>query len=127
VPPPKYKSPVPTRSSSDILGTKDEVDLGKCHALLADRNRLENVLNSVDLGMLLLLVHECRTTMLKNAKRFTQQEVRSFSEDMAELSGERGPVSVKQQLSIISRMFRTYSFLKVVSSGVTFNVTRYNI
>lgn len=127
VPPPKYKSSAPTRSSSLFLETTDEVDLGKCHALVADRNRRENVLNSVDLGMLLLLVHECRSTMLKNARRFTQQEVRSFSEDMAELSGERGPVSVKQQLSIISRMFRTYSFLKVVSSGVTFNVTRYSI
>lgn len=127
VPPPKYKSPAPTRSSSDVLVTTDEVDFGKCHALVADRDRHENVLISVDLGMLLLLVHECRTTMLKNSRRFTLQEIRSFGEDMAELSGERGPVSVKQQLSIISRMFRTYSFLKVVSSGVTFNVTRYNI
>jgi hypothetical protein len=123
----QYRSTTPTYSLSDVLGTFDEVDYGRNHAL-TDKERQENVLNSsVDLGMLLLLAHECRTTMLKNSRRITQRDIRSFSEDLAELSGERGPVSVNQQLSIISRMFRTYSFLKVVSSGVTFNVTRYNL
>jgi hypothetical protein len=83
------------------------------------------VLSSDDLGMLMLLIHECRAIMLENRQRFSVQEFRSMAEDVAELSGERGPVSVKQQLSIISRMFRTYSFLKVVSSGVSINISRY--
>ena len=33
-------------------------------------------------------------------------------------STTQGAVSVEQQLYIIARMFRTYSFLKVISSGV---------
>jgi len=85
----------------------------------------ENVLNSDDLGMLMLLIHECRTIMLQNRRRFSLQEFRSMAEDLAELAGERGPVSVKQQLLIVSRMFRTYSFLKVVSSGVSLDISRY--
>ena len=63
--------------------------------------------------------------MLQNRRRFSLQEFRSMAEDLAELAGERGPVSVKQQLLIVSRMFRTYSFLKVVSSGVSLDISRY--
>lgn len=116
-------------SSSDMLrlrGDFYENETSKYQTSALDKEKQENVLNSVDLGMLLLLIHECRTAMLKNRRRFTKQEHRSMAEDLAELSGERGPVSVKQQLSIISRMFRTYSFLKVLSSGVTVDVSRYN-
>ena len=112
-------------SSSSLLGITQDIENEGKGQVLTTGEKQENVLNSDDLGMLLLLIHECRTTMFKNRKRFTQQELRSMAEDLAELSGERGPVSVKQQLSIISRMFRTYSFLKVVSSGVTVDVSRY--
>jgi len=47
-----------------------------------------------------------------------------MAEDLAELAGERGAVSVRQQLQIISRMCRTYPFLKVVSTGVPFDFSR---
>ena len=78
------------------------------------------VLNSDDLGMLMLLIHECRTILWQGRKRFSPQELQNVLEDLAELAGERGAVSVQQQLRIIARMCRTYSFLKVVSSGIPF-------
>jgi hypothetical protein len=68
-------------------------------------------LTSDDLGMLMLLVHECRVILWQDRKRFTRSALRNVSEDLAELAGERGAVSVQQQLRIISRMCRTYSFL----------------
>lgn len=79
----------------------------------------DNILSADDLGMLMLLVHECRIILYQDRRRFTRQELRNVSEDLAELAGERGAVSVKQQLRIISRMCRTYSFL---SSGNPFSV-----
>lgn len=69
------------------------------------------VLNSDDLGMLMLLVHEYRTILWKYRRRFTESELSNVSEDLAELTGEKGPVSVKQQLRIVDRMSRTYHFL----------------
>jgi len=84
--------------------------------------RANNVLSSDDLGMLMLLVHECRVILWQDRKRFSRSELRNVSEDLAELAGERGAVSVQQQLRIIARMCRTYSFLKVISSGISFSV-----
>lgn len=77
-------------------------------------------LSAEDLGMLLLHIHECRSILWQSRRRFRSVEIRNVAEDLAELSGERGPVSVSQQLMIISRMSRTYPFLKVVSSGIPF-------
>ena len=85
---------------------------------------LDVTLRSDDLGMLLLLVHECRKVILENRRRFSEQETRNVLEDLAELSGERGCVTIKQQLKIVNRMSRVYSFMKVVSSGVPFDVSR---
>ena len=82
----------------------------------------QNVLSADDLGMLMLLVHECTQILWQDRRRFTRQELRNVSEDLAELAGERGAVSVQQQLRIIARMCRTYSFLKVISSGIPFSV-----
>ena len=82
----------------------------------------QNILSADDLGMLMLLVHECQLILWQDRRRFTRQELRNVSEDLAELAGERGVVSVQQQLRIIARMCRTYSFLKVVSSGIPFSV-----
>ena len=79
----------------------------------------DNILRADDLGMLMLLVHECRIILYQDRRRFTRQELRNVSEDLAELAGERGAVSVQQQLRIISRMCRTFSFL---SSGNPFSV-----
>ena len=69
-----------------------------------------------DLGMLMLLLHGCRQILWKEERRFPSDAIRSISEDLAELAGERGPVSVQQQLLILSRMSRTYPFLKVSST-----------
>lgn len=82
----------------------------------------QTILCADDLGMLMLLVHECRIILYEDRRRFTRQELRNVSEDLAELAGERGAVSVQQQLRIIARMSRTYSFLKVISSGIPFSV-----
>ena len=81
----------------------------------------QNVLNADDLGMLMLLVHECRIMLWQDRCHFSRQEKRNVLEDLAELAGERGAVSVQQQLQIIVRMCRTYSFLKVISSGLPFS------
>jgi hypothetical protein len=74
------------------------------------------ILDSDDLGMLMLHLHELRTMMWRERRRFSLSVMRSVSEDMAELSGERGAVSVQQQLHIVERMSRTYTFLKTAAS-----------
>jgi len=81
------------------------------------------ILKPDDLGMLVLLVHECRMVLWQDRRRFTRIELQNVLEDLAELAGERGAVSVRQQLRIIARMCRTYSFLKVVSSGMPFSIS----
>ena len=47
-------------------------------------------LGSDDLGMLMLLVHECRTVMWQNRRRFAEDIIQCVSEDLSELTGERG-------------------------------------
>jgi ATP synthase regulation protein NCA2 len=74
------------------------------------------ILDSDDLGMLMLHLHELRTIMWNERRRFSLDVLRSVSEDLAELSGERGAVSVQQQLHIVERMSRTYAFLKHAGS-----------
>lgn len=90
--------------------------------IISENKSHKNVLTSDDLGMLMLLVHECRIILWQDRNRFSRVELRNVSEDLAELAGERGAVSVQQQLRIIARMCRTYSFLKV-SSGLPFSVS----
>ena len=48
------------------------------------------VLGPDDLGMLTLLVHECRTILWRDRRRFSHDTIRSMSEDLAALVGERG-------------------------------------
>jgi hypothetical protein len=72
------------------------------------------VLNTDDLGMLMLHIHAMRTILWRDRRRFSASAIRSVAEDLAELAGERGAVSVRQQLQIIARMHRTYPFLKIV-------------
>jgi hypothetical protein len=79
-----------------------------------------DVLGADDLGMLMLLIHELRTILWRERRRFEPDVFRGVSEDLAELAGERGAVSVRQQLQILGRMGRTYSFLKVLSTGLSF-------
>jgi hypothetical protein len=93
-------------------------------AIIPEESLVPSVLTSDDLGMLMLHVHECRSILWNDRRRFSPQNLRDLSEDLSELSGERGAVSVQQQLQIISRMCRTYPFLKVVSTGVSFDLSR---
>lgn len=86
------------------------------------KSRSSQTLSAEDLGMLLLHIHECRNILWESRRRFQSDVIRNVAEDLAELAGERGPVSVSQQLAIISRMSRTYPFMKVVSSGVPFDM-----
>ena len=51
------------------------------------------VLGPDDLGMLMLLIHECRTILWQDRRRFPADMIRSVSEDLSELAGERGEYS----------------------------------
>ena len=86
-------------------------------------NQNPQTLSAEDLGMLLLHIHECRNILWQSRRRFRSDILRNVAEDLAELAGERGPVSVvSQQLQIITRMSRTYPFMKVISSSVPFEM-----
>mmetsp|Transcript_24184 Transcript_24184/g.52281 ORF Transcript_24184/g.52281 Transcript_24184/m.52281 type:complete len:1171 (+) Transcript_24184:150-3662(+) len=52
------------------------------------------ILSAEDLGMLLLHIHECRNILWQSRRRFRSDVLRNVAEDLAELAGERGPVSV---------------------------------
>ena len=131
--PPDSPPPLPTgvyyhqtMNSSNIINERKQ-SIASPHKSHDGGNQLpiqssQNVLSADDLGMLMLLVHACRVILHQDKRRFTRQELRNVSEDLAELAGERGAVSVQQQLRIVARMCRTYSFLKVISSGVPFSV-----
>ncbi len=96
----RSNSPIPSNNS-------------RHHSLHATTPAFGNfVLESDDLGMLMLHIHELRTILWQERRRFSPHALRSVSEDLAELSGERGAVSVRQQLMIVERMNRAYSFLK---------------
>ena len=92
------------------------------HANTQQPDQTSQTLSAEDLGMLLLHIHECRNILWQSRRRFGSDVLRNVAEDLAELAGERGPVSVSQQLQIINRMARTYPFMKVVSSGVRFDM-----
>jgi len=72
-------------------------------------------LDENDWGMVMLLIHQIQSTLAKESQRFGGADIANILEDLAEVAGERGPVSIKQQRSIVERMARTYSFLKVLA------------
>jgi len=111
-------SPFPQHNARHLSGDIEEASQSQIHA---DRSSRCDVLSADDLGMLMLHIHECRTILWRDYNRFTTPMIQSVSEDLAELAGERGAVSVQQQLQIIARMCRTYPFLKVISIGTTFH------
>lgn len=133
--PPSPPEPLRNGVKSHFLGNRTHIqdstitNLSAADTSILQNNRcqqntsmIQEVLSPDDLGMLMLLVHECRSILWHDRKRFSKQELLNLSEDLAELAGERGAVSVRQQLRIIARMCRTYSFLKVISSGIPFSV-----
>ena len=56
------------------------------------------VLCADDLGMLMLLIHECRSILYRDRRRFNEAIIRSVAEDLAELAGERGKTNLAQYL-----------------------------
>jgi hypothetical protein len=54
----------------------------------------DTVLNADDLGMLMLQIHHLKTILWKDRRRFSPGIVRSVAEDLAELAGERGTLSI---------------------------------
>ena len=71
----------------------------------------KNVLGPKDLGLSILLIHECRQILQQSHRRFKANDIKNISEDLSELSGERGCISIRQQIQIVCRMTRTYAFL----------------
>ncbi len=49
-----------------------------------------DTLSPDDLGMLMLHIHECRTILWNDRRRFSSATIRNVAEDLAELAGERG-------------------------------------
>jgi hypothetical protein len=64
-----------------------------------------------DLGLFTLMIHECRQILRQSRRRFNTHDIKNIYEDLSELSGERGAITIRQQLQIVDRMTRTYSFL----------------
>ena len=69
-------------------------------------------LKSNDLGLVLLFTYMSADIVKRTPHIFTGEEYRSILEDLTELVGDSGPVTITQQLRIIQRMFRSYQFLK---------------
>jgi hypothetical protein len=60
---------------------------------VVEQPRGSSVLNSDDLGMLMLHIHECRTIIWEDRRRMPPRILRDIEEDLAELAGERGMCS----------------------------------
>ncbi|CAM9496399.1 unnamed protein product [Hapterophycus canaliculatus] len=69
------------------------------------------VLDELDLGKLIMLVHQLLRLIRSGPRRFPRRDLNNLHEDLAELVGERGLVSVGQQLQIVQRVQRSYKFL----------------
>jgi hypothetical protein len=67
-------------------------------------------------NIIVMIVCECLTNSIAEEQFFLCQ---------TSLSCFTGPVSVQQQLQIMARMARTYPFLKVVSTGVALDISRF--
>eukprot|EP00903_Cladosiphon_okamuranus_P017738 g16330.t1 len=61
------------------------------------------VLDELDLGKLMMLVHQLLRLIRSGPRRFPRRDLVNLQEDLAELVGERGLVSVGQQLRIVQR------------------------
>lgn len=68
------------------------------------------VLNADDLGMLMLHIHELKTILWKNRRRFSQGIIRGVAEDLAELAGERGKLIYLTQNRILAFGFFLLKF-----------------
>ena len=57
-----------------------------------------------DWGMLILMLHSLQALLSRQSRRFDYRDLDSIREDLAEIAGEKGNVSIKQQLQIVRRM-----------------------
>ena len=72
----------------------------------------DNILGEDDLGMLMLHIHELRTILWQDRRRFSSDMIRSIAEDLAELAGERGKLpSIKLKRTIVSCSFCSHILL----------------
>jgi ATP synthase regulation protein NCA2 len=77
-----------------LLVMRDNPPGGNQHEPNGSPSREKNcVLGPDDLGMIMLLIHECRTILWTDHRRFTPAMVQGITEDLAELAGERGEYS----------------------------------
>ncbi|CBJ26254.1 conserved unknown protein [Ectocarpus siliculosus] len=91
---------------SDNCTRQVVVSAGRGQGLMAVR-----VLDELDLGKLMMLVHQVLRLIRSGPRRFPRRDLVNLHEDLAELVGERGLVSVGQQLQIVQRVQRSYKFL----------------
>ncbi|CAN0216305.1 unnamed protein product [Pylaiella littoralis] len=82
------------------------VSAGRGQGLMAVR-----VLDELDLGKLMMLVHQLLRMIRSGPRRFPRGDLINLQEDLAELVGARGLVSVGQQLQVVQRVQRSYKFL----------------
>ena len=61
---------------------------------------------------MLLCVHRFRVILQRHRSRFEESTLQQLYEDLAELAGERGELTVEQQLYVLIRMRQTYRFLQ---------------
>ena len=63
-------------------------------------------------GLVLLCVHRFRVILQRHRSLFEESTLQQLYEDLAELAGERGELTVEQQLYVLIRMRQTYRFLQ---------------
>lgn len=85
------------------------------HESVADYSPWRRVLRARDTGKLLLMASRLSQALRDNRGRFSSAELVSMQEDLDTLVGDRGPLTVGQQCSIIQRMSRSYKSLNSVS------------
>jgi len=72
-----------------------------------------------DLGVLLLLINQFAGVIQRTSSRFlTDLELRNLQEDLNEIAGNCGPVTIAQQLSVVQRMHRSYRFLQLPAGSL---------
>mmetsp|Transcript_11571 Transcript_11571/g.35150 ORF Transcript_11571/g.35150 Transcript_11571/m.35150 type:complete len:754 (-) Transcript_11571:137-2398(-) len=79
--------------------------------VVSDYSPWRRVLRARDTGKLLLMTVRLAQALRENRGRFSEEELRSMQEDLDQLVGDRGPMTVGQQLCIIQRMTRAYKAL----------------
>lgn len=70
-----------------------------------------------DWGMLILMLHSLQNLLASQERRFDTRDLDSVREDLAEVAGEKGTVSIRQQLQIVRRMRQSYDFLRPSGGG----------